>query len=102
MYTLPAVTGNDRVELRFWQWYSYESDAGGSVQISVWDGSAWGDWVTLATPAPGRASSDWAPINVDVTSYSGQQIRLGFYHTHGSYLYRSSGWYIDDIELTTY
>ena len=53
-FTLPALAGAERLELRFWHWFSYNGHPSyldkGYVQISVWSGSAWGGWATLATP----------------------------------------------------
>jgi hypothetical protein len=97
---LPGVGANERIFLRFWQWYSYSNDDRGDVQISVWDGSEWGDWTTLSNPAQEHGYSDWSLIAVDVTAYAGEQVRIGFYHL-ASVFNASSGWYIDGVEAPT-
>ena len=42
----PTASGAERVQLRFWQWYSY-GNGQGEVQVSVGKNGA---WVTLARP----------------------------------------------------
>src|SRR3990172_7763090 len=42
---LPAVSGGEELQLRFWQTFSYSSYDSGQVQVSVWDGvSIWLPW----------------------------------------------------------
>ncbi|MBU0992354.1 MAG: hypothetical protein KJ737_07650, partial [Proteobacteria bacterium] len=43
VFELPAISGDEQIELRFWQWFNYDGGDGndkGYVQVSVWDGSA--------------------------------------------------------------
>ena len=69
--TLPTVSGDERVQLRFWQYFHY-AEINGQVQISVWNNGAWGSWQTLATPAYGSGGSIgvhgywWTPTEVDL------------------------------------
>ena len=100
---LPSVTGSERMELRFYQWYSYSYTDSGKVQVSIWDGSTWGDWTTLVTAAPTKSDSDWSLVAVDLTDYAEQRIRIAFLHSaydepavSGD---ESYGWYIDQIEI---
>ena len=112
-FDLPTVAGAERLELRFWQWFSYngyDSSDKGYVQISVWNGAAWGGWSTLATPVDAHSpsynypiyNSGWSKCAVDLTAYAGQTVRLAFYHVAAqtdSYNGSSSGWYLDDVEV---
>jgi len=41
--TLPGVSGDEEILLRFWQWFSYADDEG-YVQVSVYSGGLWGAW----------------------------------------------------------
>jgi hypothetical protein len=92
------------LQLRFWQSYSYAGsdytgyDAG-HVQISLWDGSKWGPWTTIATPTAPNTSSPWSPVAVNLTPYAGQTVQIAFYHTAAS-RWESLGWYIDDVQIT--
>ena len=100
---LPTVTGAERVELRFQEWYSYASYDSGTVQLSVWDGADWGEWFDLETSARASTNSDWAPVNVDLTAYAGENVRLAFFHEasrmNSVYSSESTGWYIDNVEI---
>jgi hypothetical protein len=98
-FTVPMVCGDQRIELRFWQTYSYAGGDKGYVQIAVWDGTQWGAWETVATPTAQYTASGWAPISVDLTAYAGQQLRLGFWHVADCCGGNSSGWYLDQIEI---
>jgi hypothetical protein len=48
-------------------------------------------------------SGGWSLKDVDLTSYAGETIRIGFFHTAVRNVYgtpsESSGWYIDDIQI---
>ncbi|MBN2513813.1 MAG: LamG domain-containing protein, partial [Sedimentisphaerales bacterium] len=110
---LPSVVGDEQLELRFWHWFDYDGGDGndkGYVQISVWDGSGWSSWSTLATPVDAHEgdsyertyNSSWSRCAMDLTAYEDQRIRLAFYHvasSQDSYDGSRSGWYIDDVEL---
>ena len=95
---LPAIGANEVILLRFWQWYSYAYADGGSVDVSVWNGSAWGGWQHVADPAPGSSSSDWSRTDVELTAYAGKRIRVAFSHWSAS-SGASSGWYIDEVKF---
>ena len=95
---LPGAGADEEILLRFWQWYAYEYRDRGHVQISVWDGSAWGDWTTLLESAQEYANSGWSRVGVDLTAYEGQRVRIAFYHLEHSSS-ASSGWYIDGVEI---
>ena len=112
-FELPALSGEEQIELRFWHWFDYDGGDGndkGYVQLSVWNGSAWGDWTTLATPVDAHEgdydertyNSGWSRCAVELTTWAGQQVRLAFCHSassQDSYDNSRSGWYIDEVEI---
>jgi RHS repeat-associated protein len=105
-HDLPGDLGPDeRLELRFWEWYAYSSRGTdqGTVEIAVWDGAAWGDWQTLATPAPATyLANTWSRVAVDLSAHAGQRVRLAFRHYARDTGYGGDeyyGWYIDDVAL---
>jgi len=82
--TLGSV--NERIELRFWNWYSYHFGNGspdqGRIQINVQTGGVWGGWTTLATVVEQidwriNSGSDWSPVSVDLTAYAGKVMVSG-------------------------
>ena len=96
-FALPQADGMEQVQLRFWQWYNYANGAG-YVDLSVWTNGAWGAWKQVGSPVQsGVYSGGWMPVQVDLTVYAGQTVRLGFRHT--SDYYTSTGWYIDEVRI---
>ena len=100
---LPAVQGKERVQLRFWHWFSYSTYDSGTVQISAYDVEAdqWEDWTSLVSVY--QVSAVWSPMYVDLTAYAGRYVRIAFAHTaqrdaHG-HPSESSGWYIDEVRI---
>ena len=107
----PLSTGETAIELSFWHWFSFypgnanypsncnrgsPQDAG-YVQIATNTTGTW-DFQTVKTFVN---SSDWTRSSIDLTSYAGQTIEIGFYLynistnscTNGS----RAGWYIDEL-----
>jgi hypothetical protein len=101
---LPLVASGEELWLEFWQWHSYSSYDSGRVQISVFDAAAgtWSAWENVGTSISG--SFGWFKKQINLTSYAGEQVRIGFLHTATrDYSYNvseSTGWYIDDIQIT--
>ncbi len=87
------------VQLKFWHWHSFNAE---------------GDWgVVRIYPEAGETAdisatfvntSDWTQYVTDdlAPTYAGQTVQIGFYFNDvvPTYPDQSSGWYIDDIELT--
>ena len=101
-FAVPSVTGDNLVTARFWQWYQYGTGDTGQVQISTWNGTAWSDWSTVLTAAAPGKSTNWTQVLLDLTAYQGQQARLAFYHTANADGSVGAGWYIDQVELSTF
>ncbi len=95
------------LELRFWQWFSYTDNSGdhGRVEIQTLEVTGWSSWKSLGVSASGT-SGGWSRTAKDLTKYAGQTIRIGFYHDDvfedpgWPRHYESTGWYIDDVEIT--
>lgn len=101
-FSVPAVNPGDLVTLRFWQWYQYGTGDSGVVQISVGSGSTWFPWETLAVAATTGTSAGWQQQIVDLTPYQGQHVRLGFLHTANNDSSVGAGWFIDDVEISSF
>ena len=107
---LPEAASGEEIVLKFWQWFSYRSGSydndEGHIHIQTYDDATgeWSDWTDLGRFAY-LSSSVWSPAQVDLTSYSGQVVRIAFYHQdyYSSNYYgaggESAGWYIDDVEV---
>jgi bacillopeptidase F (M6 metalloprotease family) len=90
--------------LRFWNWFEYNASAfhsdSGQVQISVRDESgAFQDWANEGTRVISQ-SGGWTQKNVDLTTYAGETVRLGFLHR--APIGGRRGWFVDDIEFVTF
>jgi hypothetical protein len=94
--TLPEVSGDEEIHLRFWQWFSYGTGDRGYVEVSVYSDGAWGGWHTLGSF--GGSYLSWSLAERDITQYAGEKIRIAFYHVADSNI-ESTGWYIDDVAV---
>ncbi len=100
---------DDSIVIRFWHWYSYKNADHGKVQIRTLNDSTWGDWHNVGPSFKGT-SGVWIPvIPIDITSFAGNTVQIGFYHgefhggnSEGGYSsahQESTGWYIDDLKI---
>ena len=94
---LPGTTSYEELHLRFWHRFSYSTNDVGYVQIQVYDG-AWSAWTSISN-AVLQESAIWTQMDIDLTAYANQMIRIAFFHS-ASPPYESDGWRIDDIFLT--
>ena len=104
---LPEAGSDEEVLLRFWHWFDYyPTTDNGQVQVREYDEteSEWSEWQTLETLD--LDSPVWSRARVDLTSFAGKRIRLGFYHEDTIedpdgivHYYEDFGWYIDDVEI---
>ena len=93
--SLPALSAPaEKLQLKFKEWLETESGYDyGRVEISDDGGSSW-------TQLDRRSGSSewWQESVLDISSYQGEEVLLGFRFTSdGSIRYK--GWYIDDIEV---
>ena len=100
---LPAVAGGDEIHLRFQQWFAYASGDIGQVQVSVWDpvNAVWGAWISEGTSVSG-ISAVWSLKDVNLTAYSGELVRIGFFHSADGVSTINAGWYIDDVGVSVF
>jgi hypothetical protein len=99
---LPCEAGPFGIQLRFMQWFSFGGCESGSVQVSAYDKdlASWSAWETVGNSYVN--SSPWSLASIDLSSYAGQVIRIGFViNASSAYPCGSAGagWYIDDITL---
>lgn len=101
---LPAITSDENIELRFQQWTAIGSYDSAIVQVSVETAPrTWGAWETIATYS--TSTGTWAYPQLDLSTYAGKKIQLGFLLSQGNSGYPSyatavaSGWYIDDVSV---
>jgi len=96
---LSGFTPGEQIFLSFMHWYSYGDDYG-QAKIQVYDESTevW-EWEEPFSTISGTSGGWTKHRDEDISSYAGKKIRLGFYHTSGSYnVY--PGWYIDQVRIT--
>ena len=98
---LPTIDENTLLILYLMQYYSYSSYDEGIIQIRSYINKTktWTSWKTLET-INGK-DLYWYQLKIDLTSYAGNRIQLGFLHksTYSSYSNREIGWYIDNIQI---
>jgi len=93
---LPSLSIGEKLQLKIWQWFQFCNNIApgldkGILQIKV----GTGDWENIAGPFWGL-SPCWTQINIDISAYAGQNIRIGF-HFISDFYWTDTGWYIDDI-----
>ena len=82
------------VQLKFWHWFSIEDGYDqGVIQVSTDNGIS---WQTLTNPEYDGNSGAWTQACVDLSSYAGSTVRIGFYFT-SNWNATGSGWYVDDV-----
>lgn len=96
-FYVPSVAGDDRVILRFWQWYEYGTGDSGIVQIKTPYNI---EWMTLNVATEEGSSPDWELATVDLTPFQGQYVQIGFLHSADGDSSRGGGWFIDDVSLS--
>jgi hypothetical protein len=103
---LHGGTITDPLLLRFWHWFEWGGATGGNpdqgeVQLSVYDEvlEEWSDWFDVSTSFT-SASGTWTLTLVDLTAYSGELAKVGFYHQGAHALSTGAGWYVDEIGIT--
>ena len=99
-FTVPSVNPGSVLVARFWQYFQYGTGDSGLVQIAP--AASPTNWTTLNISATNGTSTNWSQAFVDLTPYQGQQVRLGFYHTANSDASVGAGWYLDNLELSSF
>jgi hypothetical protein len=98
--TLPGVSAGESLELQFFQWFDLVNSYGATVsdvEISVWNGSAWGAWTTISEHTIENGTSPWSLCQCDLYSYAGDRVRFAFHISSGNN--NGPGWYLDNIGI---
>jgi len=96
---LSVFNPGDPINLTFMHWYNYGDDYG-EVIIQQYDEvtKTW-TW-SGAISTIGGTSGGWTKHpDIDISTYTGKKIRIGFYH-HADGYDQYPGWYIDHIRIT--
>ncbi|MEA2061361.1 MAG: hypothetical protein U9P10_12815 [Thermodesulfobacteriota bacterium] len=93
------VGATEEIHLRFWHWFSYDPGDYAEIQISAYNESTgdWEPWETIETIVDW--SSVWSPMDIDLTDYACNTIKIGFLHITEDDVNIGAGWYIDDVRL---
>ncbi len=116
--SLPILASGEIVSFKFQHWFDFSSCTTfclglnygsatdyGRVQISTQNADeSWSDWIDLASHSKG-SSGGWSAANLDLTSHSGKNVKIGFYLENqiftGGFCSGcttvSDGWYIDEV-----
>ncbi|NOT00407.1 MAG: matrixin family metalloprotease [Phycisphaerales bacterium] len=105
---LPAILAGEELHLRFWHWFLFpvacSSDCGtdsGVVQIRVQTAlGQWEPWTDLHTFY--NSSAVYTNVLVDLSSYAGKKVQVGFLLSPGSLGSPGPGWYIDDVTIDVF
>ncbi len=100
---LPEIENeNESIQLTLWQKSIYYGSDYSQVQISVREENGWGEWINVGNAVNGHASHVWFERACDLTSFAGQLIRIGFFHSENDNNAQSGGWYIDNLEIVKF
>jgi len=106
--TLPTITESEEIQLRFWQWFSFELRTGSCCgadhdygRVYIQEQTAPGEWSgsTQLSSYVGTSGGVWTKPMVDLSAYAGKKVRLLFGLVNGSTAGVSSGWYIDNLTI---
>lgn len=105
-YTLtsPAVdiaAATSPVSLSYWRWLNSDYEPFMVNRVEVWDGTAWVQiWATAGPPA--ITDNAWTFQSFDVSAYKNAEFRVRFSYSIGSGgALQSSGWNLDDVQITS-
>ncbi len=93
--TIALPNAADQILLELDEWFSLESGYdNGRIKISTNNGSTWSQIDNRS------GSSGWRSSIIDLTSYKGSSVKLGFNLTSDGSIV-SNGWYIDNVSIKT-
>jgi len=95
----------DPIFLRFWHWFAWGGATGGApgrgvVQVSVFDTTqeTFSEWMDVSTFFS-SSSGVWTQGVVDLTTFSGELVKLAFFHQGANAFSSGAGWFVDEIEI---
>jgi len=100
---LSTIGPQDSLHLLFWHWFRLAGGTWGQtkgwVQIQVFENGNWLPWQTVSLEYFGNSSGWILSDKINLTEYSGERIRIGFYLDGTQYL--DWGWYVDGVSIFT-
>jgi hypothetical protein len=94
IFQVAAASTNPHFKYSYW--YDFGTAARGQLQIRV-GATQWGDISGQTLTQSGGGT--WRNGSVDLTSYAGQEVQLGFFlFTQGAS--DAPGWFVDDVSIT--
>jgi len=93
-FKMPSQT--DRPSLRFIHWYDFASGDAGYVQIKI--GKR--DWQNILGPYVNNSGGVWTQPYYDLSAFADSTVQIAFLLSSNC-CQISTGWYIDDIVVTT-
>ncbi|MFC1859421.1 hypothetical protein ACFL9U_15535 [Thermodesulfobacteriota bacterium] len=86
--------------LSYWSWIQTEKEEPLSYDlkyVQIYDGSEWTDLIPPIT----SHLLDWHETEIDLSEYSGETIKIGFFFDTVDAQYNDyEGWYIDDVKIS--
>lgn len=92
--SLPVISGDEKIELRFWHYFNIYGEDGGRVLLSTDGGTVWD---TLSSVFDWNSNA-WTQHTINLSIYAGSTIRLGFHFLSSGSL-QAKGWYIDGVSI---
>ncbi|MDI6855349.1 MAG: M14 family zinc carboxypeptidase [Candidatus Thermoplasmatota archaeon] len=91
--TLPSNA--TRINLTFWHFHKIENGYDlGWVKLKTANGT----WDKIACFSGEMNVTEWRKVSLDITSYKGNTVQLGFHFTSDG-IGNRAGWYLDDVEI---
>ncbi len=83
------------IRLQFWHYHDIGYGDWGKIQVST-DGI---NWETVSPRNYIYTSQTWTQVCIDISAFTDETIRIGFYFTANNDLSFGEGWYIDDLKI---
>lgn len=97
----PVISITEPTVLTFWTWAQYGTDGYDHFVVRVYDcyNGTWEDKWDVADMPSGQINAYQTPISINLDSYIGRNIKIGFrgYNTFGEWL--GFDWFIDDVKV---
>jgi len=94
-FRVPAISETPR--LRFYHWFAFAAGDAGRVQLKP----GTNDWVTLSPIYTQTGGAVWTQVELDLSTYAGQNVQLAFLFTSDTDGSLDAGWYLDEIQVIT-
>lgn len=103
-FVLPALGAGEEIQLRFWHWHSFATNANGNDtgRVYIQEETSPGVWSTTLVELAqfyGSSGDVWTQPMVDLSAYAGKKVRVHFRLVNNYWSGVSTGWYIDDVAV---